>query len=110
MESAMKRTLIRYKTRPEAADQNAGLIEKVFEELKAAKPGGVRYLSLRPASQTMRPLARAAGGSEPRSAAHRTAPKAASLLRAHGRLGDRRRGRGAGRAGQGGAVIYRGGA
>jgi radical SAM superfamily enzyme with C-terminal helix-hairpin-helix motif len=47
MESAMKRTLIRYKTRPDAADQNAGLIEKVFEELKAAKPDGVRYLSLR---------------------------------------------------------------
>jgi radical SAM superfamily enzyme with C-terminal helix-hairpin-helix motif len=47
MESAMKRTLIRYKTRPDAADQNAGLIEKVFEELKATKPDGVRYLSLR---------------------------------------------------------------
>jgi radical SAM superfamily enzyme with C-terminal helix-hairpin-helix motif len=43
----MKRTLIRYKTRPDASDRNAALIEKVFEELKAAKPGGVRYLSLR---------------------------------------------------------------
>ena len=43
----MKRTLIRYKTKPEAADLNAGLIAKVFEELKAAKPEGVRYLSLR---------------------------------------------------------------
>ena len=43
----MKRTLIRYKTRPDAADRNAGLIEKVFEELKAKKPPGVRYLSLR---------------------------------------------------------------
>ena len=43
----MKRTLIRYKTRPDAADRNAGLIAKVFEELKAAKPDGVRYLSLR---------------------------------------------------------------
>lgn len=43
----MKRTLVRYKTRPDAADQNAGLIEKVFEELKATKPAGVRYLSLR---------------------------------------------------------------
>ena len=43
----MKRTLIRYKTKPEAADRNAGLIAKVFEELKAAKPDGVRYLSLR---------------------------------------------------------------
>jgi hypothetical protein len=47
MERTMKRTLIRYKTKPEAADQNAGLIAKVFEELKAAKPDGLRYLSLR---------------------------------------------------------------
>ena len=43
----MRRTLIRYKTRPEAADRNAELIAAVFAELKAAKPGGVRYLSLR---------------------------------------------------------------
>jgi hypothetical protein len=47
MEGMMKRSLIRYKTKPEAADRNAGLIEKVFEELKATKPDGVRYLSLR---------------------------------------------------------------
>ena len=43
----MKRNLIRYKTKPESADANAELIAKVFEELKAANPGGVRYLSLR---------------------------------------------------------------
>ncbi|HET9586566.1 MAG TPA: hypothetical protein VFP38_21260 [Bradyrhizobium sp.] len=43
----MKRTLIRYKTRPEAADKNAELIAAVFAELKAAQPEGVRYLSLR---------------------------------------------------------------
>ena len=43
----MKRTLIRYKTKPEMADQNAELIAKVFEELKATRPDGVRYLSLR---------------------------------------------------------------
>jgi hypothetical protein len=47
MEKAMKRTLIRYKTRPELADQNAALIAGVFAELKAARPAGVRYLSLR---------------------------------------------------------------
>jgi hypothetical protein len=46
-EAMMKRTLIRYKTRPELADSNAKLIAAVFEELKAAKPDGVRYLSLR---------------------------------------------------------------
>ena len=43
----MKRTLIRYKTKPELADRNAGLITEVFAELKATKPDGVRYLSLR---------------------------------------------------------------
>jgi hypothetical protein len=43
----MKRTLIRYKTKPEMADTNAALIAAVFAELKAARPQGVRYLSLR---------------------------------------------------------------
>jgi hypothetical protein len=47
MESMMKRTLIRYKTKQCLADSNAELITRVFEELKAAKPEGVRYLSLR---------------------------------------------------------------
>ncbi len=46
-ESMMKRTLIRYKTKPDMADGNAALITRVFEELKAVKPEGVRYLSLR---------------------------------------------------------------
>ena len=43
----MKRTLIRYKTKPELADTNAALIAAVFAELKAERPEGVRYLSLR---------------------------------------------------------------
>jgi hypothetical protein len=43
----MRRTLIRYKTKPELADQNAELIAAVFAELKAAQPDGTRYLSLR---------------------------------------------------------------
>jgi hypothetical protein len=47
MEKMMKQTLIRYKTKPELADRNADLIAGVFAELKAAKPAGVRYLSLR---------------------------------------------------------------
>ena len=46
-ESMMKQTLIRYKTKPELADQNADLIAGVFAELKAAEPAGLRYLSLR---------------------------------------------------------------
>src|SRR5258707_15553274 len=47
METMMKRTLIRYKTKPELADRNAELIAGVFAELKTAKAEGVRYLSLR---------------------------------------------------------------
>ena len=43
----MRQTLIRYRTKPELADQNADLIADVFAELKAAKPAGMRYLSLR---------------------------------------------------------------
>jgi hypothetical protein len=46
-EKAMKRTIIRYKTKPGAADENAELVRAVFAELKAAQPEGIRYLSLR---------------------------------------------------------------
>jgi CHASE2 domain-containing sensor protein len=46
-ENAMRRTLIRYKTKPEMADKNAELVAAVFAELKAAKPDGTRYLTLR---------------------------------------------------------------
>ncbi len=43
----MRRTLIRYKTKPELTDANARLIEKVFAELRESAPEGIRYLSLR---------------------------------------------------------------
>ena len=43
----MKRTLVRYKTRPETAQENQRLIEKVFQELQARAPTGVRYLALK---------------------------------------------------------------
>ena len=43
----MKRTLIRYKTKPELADKNAELVAAVFAELKAAQPVDVRYITLR---------------------------------------------------------------
>ena len=43
----MKGTLIRYKVKPEAADENQQLIEKVFTELHAKSPDGVRYMVLR---------------------------------------------------------------
>jgi radical SAM superfamily enzyme with C-terminal helix-hairpin-helix motif len=58
----MKRTLIRYKTKPEMADANAELIKRVFEELKAAKLEGVRYLSLRLDDDTFVHLVEAESG------------------------------------------------
>jgi hypothetical protein len=46
-ESAMKRTVIRYKTKSDMADRNAELVAAVFAELKAAQPEGLRYVALR---------------------------------------------------------------
>ena len=43
----MKRTLIRYKARPEKAQENQRLIERVFRELQEKSPSGVRYLALK---------------------------------------------------------------
>ena len=43
----MRRTVIRYKTKPEMAETNAELVSAVFDELKVAQPNGLRYLSLR---------------------------------------------------------------
>jgi len=43
----MKRIVVRYKTKPEAAEVNAQLIAQVFQDLKAKAPAGVRYLALR---------------------------------------------------------------
>jgi hypothetical protein len=41
------KSLIRYKTKPESADENQRLVEKVYEELAARDPGGVHYATLR---------------------------------------------------------------
>jgi len=40
-------TLVRYRTRPDAADENTRLIEAVFAGLAAAAPPGVRYTAVR---------------------------------------------------------------
>jgi hypothetical protein len=39
--------VVRYRTRPDAADDNERLIKAVFEELAAARPSGIRYLTVR---------------------------------------------------------------
>jgi hypothetical protein len=42
----MKRTLVRYKIKPEQVQENARLIKLVFQELKAKSPDGARYVVL----------------------------------------------------------------
>jgi quinol monooxygenase YgiN len=39
--------IIRYETRPEAAEENQRLVENVFAELTAEDPGGLRYATFR---------------------------------------------------------------
>ena len=43
----MKRTLVRYRTRPDQAEENERLIQQVFRELQQKRPEGVRYLALK---------------------------------------------------------------
>jgi hypothetical protein len=42
-----KSVVVRYRTRPEAADENAGLIEKVFAALAEVAPVGFQYATYR---------------------------------------------------------------
>lgn len=41
------KSVIRYKTKPESADENQRLVEEVYTELAARDPGGMRYATLR---------------------------------------------------------------
>ena len=43
----MRQIMVRYTAKPEAAQENQRLIEKVFQELRAKSPDGVRYMALR---------------------------------------------------------------
>jgi len=42
----MKRTVVRYKTKPDQSQENERLVRQVFQELEAKSPDGVRYLTL----------------------------------------------------------------
>ncbi|MEO6472571.1 MAG: hypothetical protein ABIR57_11475 [Aeromicrobium sp.] len=42
-----KTVVIRYETKPEAADENQRLVEQVFAELKTTSPDGLRYATFR---------------------------------------------------------------
>lgn len=61
----MTHRLIRYRTRPERADENQRLIEAVFAELSATHPDEVRYLSLRAPDGTFFHLVAQEGGGKP---------------------------------------------
>ena len=39
--------VVRYRTRPDTADDNERLIKAVFEELAAVRPAGIRYFTVR---------------------------------------------------------------
>jgi hypothetical protein len=43
----MKRTLVQYRTKPEAVGENERLIQAVFAELRTRAPKGIQYLALR---------------------------------------------------------------
>jgi hypothetical protein len=43
----MSVVVVQYRTRPERADENQALVEKVFAELAAAQPAGLRYATFR---------------------------------------------------------------
>jgi hypothetical protein len=51
-EMTMTRRLIRYKAKPDRAQENQRLIEGVFQELREKKPDGVRYMVLRMADDS----------------------------------------------------------
>jgi hypothetical protein len=39
----MRRVMVRYRVKPEAAAENEALVRAVFEEIAAAEPEGLRY-------------------------------------------------------------------
>jgi hypothetical protein len=39
--------VVRYRTRPDTADDNERLIDALFQELTAFRPGGIRYAAFR---------------------------------------------------------------
>lgn len=58
----MKLRLVRYKTKPDAVQENVRLIEKVFQELATKSPPGVRYVSLSLGDGTFVHLSTVEGG------------------------------------------------
>jgi Antibiotic biosynthesis monooxygenase len=46
-EEAMRRVIVRYRVKPDRADENEELVRAVYEELHETKPEGLRYATLR---------------------------------------------------------------
>jgi hypothetical protein len=61
----MKWTAVRYKAKPEQADENQRLSEAVFQELKEKAPQGIAYLVLRLDDGTFVHVAAVEDGAEP---------------------------------------------
>jgi hypothetical protein len=61
----MRRTLVRYKTRPDHAEENERLIAQVFRELEQKAPEGVRYLALKLGDGTFVHLSMTDDGASP---------------------------------------------
>jgi hypothetical protein len=43
----VRRVMVRYKVKPERAEENAALVRAVYEELAQAQPAGFRYATFR---------------------------------------------------------------
>jgi hypothetical protein len=43
----MRRVMVRYKVKPDRAEENAALVRAVYEELAEARPPGFRYATFR---------------------------------------------------------------
>jgi hypothetical protein len=43
----MKRMIVQYTVKPEAATENQQYVERVFEELRATAPAGIRYIAFK---------------------------------------------------------------
>jgi translation elongation factor EF-1beta len=43
----MRKVLVRYKVKPDRAEENVKLVEAVYAELKEKKPAGLRYTTLK---------------------------------------------------------------
>ena len=63
----MKWTLVRYRTKPDRADENQRLSAAVFEELKRKAPAGLRYATFRLPDDTFVHIAMHEEGSPPLS-------------------------------------------